>query len=192
MNKWRKRGLSNFRIRQLPRRRFYKAKETTESCSICLEDFQEREYLRVLPCDHGKAQHLVVYMYIFSSNTYVQCILPTHLIIPSAVFHPSCVDEWLKNWNRVCPLCKASISRSRGTHSHATRAHSHANDQQQPLLSNLESGESSIYGSIRLSGNLEDQNDLATVVISDSSSSNSSMGSEDGHIDGRETNTNPA
>lgn len=81
------------------------------------------------------------------------------------MFHPSCVDEWLKNWNRVCPLCKASISRT------GTRAQSHARteNQQQPLLSNLESGESSIYGSIRLSGDVEDRNNASTVVLSDSS-----------------------
>ena len=27
------------------------------------------------------------------------------------MFHPKCVDEWLKKWNRTCPLCKTSISR---------------------------------------------------------------------------------
>eukprot|EP00731_Ephydatia_muelleri_P030366 Em0021g889a len=26
------------------------------------------------------------------------------------VYHPRCIDEWLHKWNRVCPLCKASIT----------------------------------------------------------------------------------
>ena len=30
------------------------------------------------------------------------------------MFHPKCVDEWLKKWNRTCPLCKSSISRRKG------------------------------------------------------------------------------
>ena len=54
MNKWRNRGLTAWRIRQLPRRRYRKAKETTDTCSICLEEFEEREYVRVLPCDHSE------------------------------------------------------------------------------------------------------------------------------------------
>ncbi len=32
----------------------------------------------------------------------------------SAVFHPKCVDEWLKKWNRTCPLCKSTIKRKGG------------------------------------------------------------------------------
>ena len=31
-----------------------------------------------------------------------------------AVFHPKCVDEWLKKWNRTCPLCKSTIKRRGG------------------------------------------------------------------------------
>lgn len=27
------------------------------------------------------------------------------------MFHPACVDEWLKKWQRTCPLCKKAISR---------------------------------------------------------------------------------
>ncbi len=72
--------------------------------------------------------------------SYHFCIL---LLFLSEVFHPPCVDEWLKNWNRVCPLCKASISHSRG----------HQQSEREPLLSNdLGSVESSTYGSVRLSG----------------------------------------
>ena len=30
------------------------------------------------------------------------------------MFHPKCVDEWLKKWNRTCPLCKSTIKRRGG------------------------------------------------------------------------------
>lgn len=33
---------------------------------------------------------------------------------PPAVFHPKCVDEWLRKWNRTCPLCKSTIKRKGG------------------------------------------------------------------------------
>lgn len=51
--KWRTRGLTQWQVRQLPRRRYRGSKETSETCSICLEDFKEGETIRVLPCDHG-------------------------------------------------------------------------------------------------------------------------------------------
>ena len=50
----------------------------------------------------------------------------------------------------MCPLCKASIS------------HSHRQREQEPLLTDLESGESSNYGSIRLSDGAAPE-----VVVSD-------------------------
>lgn len=50
--KWRTRGLSQWRVRQLPKRRYKHDGETCETCSICLEDFKEGEPVRVLPCEH--------------------------------------------------------------------------------------------------------------------------------------------
>jgi E3 ubiquitin-protein ligase RNF13 len=78
-NKWKNRGLTRWRIRQLPQRRYDPATDITQTCSICLEDFKNSEKIRILPCDH--------------------------------IFHPKCVDEWLQNWNRTCPLCKKPITR---------------------------------------------------------------------------------
>ena len=138
VRKWHRRGLTVWRIRQLPRRRYFKGKESMEMCSICLEDFEEREYLRVLPCDHGKIINIVSTCNDILYLPYILLIIT--IICCSLVFHPSCVDEWLKNWNRVCPLCKASISRSRD------------HREQEPLLSNdLASGDSATYGTVRLS-----------------------------------------
>lgn len=39
------------------------------------------------------------------------------LVLPT-VFHPKCVDEWLRKWNRTCPLCKCSIKRAGGRTQH--------------------------------------------------------------------------
>ena len=52
--KYTTRGLSRWRVRQLPKRKYRKNRETCETCSICLEDFKEGENIRVLPCDHGE------------------------------------------------------------------------------------------------------------------------------------------
>ena len=55
------------------------------------------------------------------------------------MFHPKCVDEWLQKWNRVCPLCKLSITRGRQNRS----------DEQSQLLVQQENGR---YGSLESSG----------------------------------------
>ena len=41
-------------MRALPKRKYRKVKESTDTCSICLEEFREGETVRVLPCDHGE------------------------------------------------------------------------------------------------------------------------------------------
>lgn len=61
----------------------------------------------------------------------------------SAVFHPSCVDEWLRKWNRTCPLCKSTIQRrGRGggtTDPLASSSSSTTNQEHSRLLSHEES-----------------------------------------------------
>jgi len=52
LQKWRTRGLSRWRVHQLPKRKYRRDREECETCSICLEDFKEGETIRVLPCDH--------------------------------------------------------------------------------------------------------------------------------------------
>ena len=54
VQRWRTRGLSRWRVRQLPKRKYKKEREVCESCSICLEDFRTGENLRVLPCEHSE------------------------------------------------------------------------------------------------------------------------------------------
>lgn len=79
------------------------------------------------------------------------------------MFHPNCVDEWLKNWNRVCPLCKAPISRSRQRR------------EREPLLNDLESEEASNYGSIRMSDSAIEDNEEEDEVVSDTAASEGSV-----------------
>ena len=76
--KWRQRGLTRWRIRQLPQRRYKPDKETTQTCPICLEDFKEGEKLRVLPCDHSKYTYIHVCMYMYMYSTYIHVHVLTY------------------------------------------------------------------------------------------------------------------
>ncbi|CAH8614421.1 unnamed protein product [Dicrocoelium dendriticum] len=49
-----RRGRLSYRhLRQLTTKRFTKGRDPYEACSICLEDYEERDKLRLLPCHHG-------------------------------------------------------------------------------------------------------------------------------------------
>ena len=47
--------LSRAAVRKLPTRKFKRGEinDFSETCAVCLEDFQENDKLRVLPCDHA-------------------------------------------------------------------------------------------------------------------------------------------
>ena len=68
-----------------------------------------------------------------------------------AVFHPSCVDEWLQKWNRTCPLCKSTIERRKRGRAmgvaNRTLAGSSSTDQERArLLSHEDDRESETSG----------------------------------------------
>ena len=48
-----------------------------DCCAICLDDFEPKMHVRILPCRH--------------------------------VFHSTCVDPWLLQHNRLCPICKRDV-----------------------------------------------------------------------------------
>ncbi|CAO2143276.1 unnamed protein product [Urochloa humidicola] len=50
-----------------------------QSCSICLDDFEDGEEMSVMPCTGGHE------------------------------FHTSCVTEWLGRYSNVCPLCRHAL-----------------------------------------------------------------------------------
>ncbi|KAG0473275.1 hypothetical protein HPP92_015132 [Vanilla planifolia] len=68
-------------VENMPLRNFTKQQghgnEGTSQCYICLLDYEEGEYMRILPCNHK--------------------------------FHQVCIDKWLKEIHRVCPLCRADV-----------------------------------------------------------------------------------
>lgn len=132
LQKWRTRGLSRWRVHQLPKRKYRRDREECETCSICLEDFKEGETIRVLPCDHGEEALVFIVLLLMQTQLHTpSCTITpshphtctyTHTTHP-LVFHPLCVDEWLQKWNRCCPLCKSAIKRR--THHTSGQEESH-------------------------------------------------------------------
>ncbi|XP_031482305.1 uncharacterized protein LOC116252288 [Nymphaea colorata] len=51
--------------------------EEAAQCHICLVEYEEGDWMRILRCQHE--------------------------------FHQSCVDKWLKEVHRVCPLCRTNV-----------------------------------------------------------------------------------
>ena len=69
-------ALSPKEMQLLPTRVIEEAdKSEDKDCAVCLDNFECREMIRILPCNH--------------------------------YFHQSCIDPWLLNHNRNCPVCKS-------------------------------------------------------------------------------------
>ncbi|GAA5993101.1 hypothetical protein JCM10908_003106 [Rhodotorula pacifica] len=58
----------------------------SESCPICLTEFEEGDELRILPCDERHR------------------------------FHSECIDPFLLNVSRLCPLCRLDLGHVSGAH----------------------------------------------------------------------------
>jgi len=53
-SKFRRQGLSRWSLRKLQQRKYQKGKEAFETCAICLDEFNDGDTIRVLPCSHSK------------------------------------------------------------------------------------------------------------------------------------------
>ncbi|KAL8489003.1 hypothetical protein ACS0TY_025055 [Phlomoides rotata] len=94
-------GISSRLVKAMPTLIFTVVLEdycTSQTCAICLEDYNAGEKLRVLPCHHK----LCLEDYNVGEKLRV---LPCH-----HKFHATCINTWLTSWRTFCPICKRDAS----------------------------------------------------------------------------------
>ncbi|BGP02160.1 hypothetical protein NBRC10513v2_005806 [Rhodotorula toruloides] len=82
---------------------------SSESCPICLTEFEEGDELRILPCDERHR------------------------------FHPECIDPFLLNVSRLCPLCRLDLGNVGGRESDEMGREEYARREEERVRRHLRS-----------------------------------------------------
>ncbi len=73
-----------------------------ETCAICTEDYAKEDKLRLLLCSHGNNR--------FSLTPFFCCAIYSCVLFCNiSAFHCKCIDQWLANHRRICPLCNQNV-----------------------------------------------------------------------------------
>lgn len=77
-----------------PIQKYDEASMTNSTCAICLDDFKDDFYVRVLPCKHG-----------YCTACIGKC-LPLLNVKPENIDFYLFADVWLTKKSSLCPICK--------------------------------------------------------------------------------------